>query len=157
MLAFRKILCPIDFSEDSELAVRQVAKLTEGQKAKVQLLHIVEPIVYPVEYGIGRVPSIDLESTIAEKAGAKLDELAALVPDLDVTTKVEFGAPWRRICDVAEEGDFDLIVLATHGLTGLKHLLLGSVAERVVCHAPCPVLTVKRPDADKQPKQSEKK
>ncbi len=149
MLAFRNILCPVDFSEDSELAVRQIAKLTEGQKAKVELLHVVEPIVYPVEYGIGRVPSIDLEATIAEKAGEKLTELASHLPDLEVTTRVEFGAPWRRICDLAEEGGFDLVVLATHGLTGLKHLLLGSVAERVVCHAPCPVLTVKRSDHEK--------
>lgn len=149
MLAFRKILCPVDFSPDSERAVRQVATATEDRSAKVELLHVVEPIVYPVEYGIGRVPSVDLETTIAAKADEKLKELSRLLPGHEVTTRVEFGAPWRRICDIAEEGGFDLIVLATHGLTGLKHLLLGSVAERVVCHAPCPVLTVKRTDHEK--------
>ena len=144
MLAFQKILCPVDFSEESKVALEQVARLTDGGPATVQLLHVVEPIIYPVEYGIGRVPGVDLESTISEKAAEKLDELAALLPNTEASTRVEFGTPWRRICEIADEDSFDLIVLATHGLTGLEHLLIGSVAERVVGRAPCPVLTVKK-------------
>jgi len=144
MLAFQKILCPVDFSDESEIAIKQVARLTEGGGAAVQLLHIVEPIIYPVEYGIGRLPGVDLESTISDKAAEKLAELAELLPGVDANVRVEFGAPWRRICEIAKEDEVDLIVLATHGLTGLEHFFVGSVAERVVGRAPCPVLTVKK-------------
>jgi len=146
MLKFKKVLCPVDFSENSKVALSHAADLARASGGELVVLHVVEPILYPVEYGMAPVPTVDLESTATANARTKLDEL---VQEYDqrgivVGTKVIFGRADSQICDFASEGDFDLIVLATHGLTGLKHLLLGSVAERVVRHAACPVLTVKR-------------
>jgi nucleotide-binding universal stress UspA family protein len=146
MLKFKKVLCPVDFSENSKVALSHAADLARASGGELVVLHVVEPILYPVEYGMAPVPTVDLESTATANARTKLDEL---VQEYDqrgivVGTKVIFGRADSQICDFASEGDFDLIVLATHGLTGLKHLLLGSVAERVVRHATCPVLTVKR-------------
>ena len=78
-----------------------------------------------------------------EAAVRTLAGLAAKLPSLKVSQRVEAGAASQRICDLAKENGFDLIALATHGYTGLKHVLLGSTAERVVRHAPCAVLVVK--------------
>ncbi|MBI4878959.1 MAG: universal stress protein [Planctomycetes bacterium] len=146
MPKFEKILCPVDFSPDSQVALQYAADLAQSGGGELTVLHVVEPILYPVEYGMAPVPAVDLESTATANARGKLDELveAIVAEGVRAATRVVFGRADQQICDVAREGRFDLIVLATHGLTGLKHLLLGSVAERVVRHADCPVLTVKR-------------
>lgn len=146
MVKFGKVLCPVDFSEDSKVALRHAAGLARASGGELLVLHVVEPILYPVEYGMAPVPTVDLESTATANARKKLEELVAGVAGggLVAKSRVIFGRADQQICDAAKEGGFDLIVLATHGLTGLKHLLLGSVAERVVRHADCPVLTVKK-------------
>ena len=146
MVKFKRVLCPVDFSDHSKVALAHAADITRSSEGELVVLHVVEPILYPVEYGMAPVPTVDLESTATANARTKLEELVQGDDwgRLSVSTKVVFGRADSQICDFAEEGDFDLIVLATHGLTGLKHLLLGSVAERVVRHATCPVLTVKK-------------
>ena len=146
MLKFKRVLCPVDFSDDSKVALAYAADIVRAAGGELLVLHVVEPILYPVEYGMAPVPTVDLESTATANARMKLEELVTeeVTAGVSVSTKVIFGRADTQVCDFASEGDFDLIVLATHGLTGLKHLLLGSVAERVVRHAPCPVLTVKK-------------
>ncbi|MFH0945334.1 MAG: universal stress protein [Planctomycetota bacterium] len=146
MLKFKRILCPVDFSDDSRIALAHAADIARVAGGELVVLHVVEPILYPVEYGMAPVPTVDLESTATANARTKLEELvsAEVTAGVSVSTQVIFGRADSKVCDFAAEGDFDLIVLATHGLTGLKHLLLGSVAERVVRHASCPVLTVKK-------------
>jgi len=146
MPSFQKILCPIDFSEDSRVALTHAVEIARVSGGELTVLHVVEPVLYPVEYGMAPVPTVDLESSATANARAKLSDLVQeeIGSDLKSQIKVVFGRADQQICDVAREEGFDLIVLATHGLTGLKHLLLGSVAERVVRHSDCPVLTVKK-------------
>lgn len=139
-----RILCPVDFSADSKAALKSAHDFATATGAKLLAMHVVEPILYPVEYGMGPVPSVDLETVAVGNARTKLAELVkADLGDEQVATRVVFGRADQAICDLARDEGYDLILLATHGLTGLKHLLLGSVAERVVRYAHCPVLTMK--------------
>lgn len=145
MVRFSRILCPVDFSEHSQAAVTQAEEVARKFGAELTLLHVVEPILYPVAYGLPPVAPVDYEQVARESAGKALQ---ALVTELGgrgqkAQLRVEAGTASQRICEVAKADGFDLIVLATHGYTGLKHVLLGSTAERVVRFAPCAVLVVK--------------
>jgi universal stress protein A len=144
----RQILAPTDFSEFSKQAVESALALARRFKAKLLLLHVVELPAYPVE-GVWPSP---LGTALLEdlERQARLD-LAQVLPDtphvtVEVIRQVVVGTPYRKIVDVAAAENVDLIVMATHGRTGLSHLVMGSVAERVVRTAPCPVLTI-RPTA----------
>ncbi len=140
-----KILVPIDFSEHSEAALAHASEVATAFGAEVVLHHVVEAALYPVAYGMAPVTSVNFEED------AKLNAEKAMVPLIDklgaagvkASSLIETGMASVRICETADREGFDLIVIATHGLTGLAHLLMGSTAERVVRHANCPVLTVK--------------
>ena len=146
----KSILVPIDFSEYSKKALRYAVRFAEEFGSSITLLHVVERVIQPPEgYGALEVPAFDL-GLLQKHAAAKLSSLAQeeideLVP---VKTLVRSGAGYNEIVTVAKEEGTDLIIIATHGRTGLKHLLLGSTAERVVRHAPCPVLTVREREHD---------
>lgn len=140
-LQIRHILVPMDFSDFARQALRHAIPLATGFGAKITLLHVVELPVYPTEMG---TVVVHQERT----AGASRKELAALgeklIPaSLRGRVLVCMGRPYEEIARTARRLKADLIVLTTHGYTGLKHVLLGSTAERVVRHAPCPVLTVR--------------
>jgi universal stress protein A len=149
-IKLKSILAPLDFSPQSQKALHYALALAEQFGASVTLLYVVEPAVYPTE--IGYVPAeIDaLYRTMDETAREKLAALAEKqVPaQLRGQTLVRVGQPHREITEAAKELAVDLIVIATHGYTGLKHTFLGSTAERVVRHAPCPVLTVREGEHD---------
>jgi universal stress protein A len=126
----REILCPTDFSETSERAIRAAHWYAERFAARLHLLHVrwagEDPVTSPV-----------------------LETLAAsLGPVVPVVTATESGSPAAQIVRYAERHRIDLIVVGTHGRTGVTHALLGSVAERVARLAPCPVLTVPPPAPD---------
>lgn len=144
-LAFQALLCPLDFSSGSREALRYAARLAQIVGGRLTALHVIEPLPYPVEYGLAPTAALDLEPKLAEGAREHLARvIEADVPKaLPTESRVELGSPETTICEVAERDRFDLIVLATHGRKGLAHLFLGSVAERVVRLAPCPVLTLK--------------
>lgn len=143
MLRIRSILCPVDFSEHSRAALEYAADITRRFDARLTLLHVIEPVLYPVAYGLPPVTSVDYESVARESATKSLEQLAASLSGLSPTTKIDTGAASQRICELAKSENHDLIVLATHGYTGLKHLFMGSTAERVVRHAHCAVMVVK--------------
>jgi nucleotide-binding universal stress UspA family protein len=147
MFRVAKILCPVDFSESSETALAHAAGLAERFDAELVVMHVVEPVLYPVAYGLPPVAPVNYEETAKSAAESVLTPLVEPLArrGLRARTLVESGTASMRICDVAREQAFDLVVLATHGYTGLKHVLLGSTAERVVRHCDCPVLTVKAP------------
>jgi nucleotide-binding universal stress UspA family protein len=110
------------------------------------MLHVIAPTVSPdvAIHGAFIPRDSDVEQQIIEKAVRHMKDTGEGLCGLDrLTCHAEVSTTWPRICSYAEEHDIDLIVLATHGLTGLKHVLIGSVAERVVQHAKCPVLVVK--------------
>ena len=140
----KKILVPIDFSECGRKALQYALPFAKQHGAAITLVYVVPPPSYAVgEYGgvdyMGLVP--DLKSN-AEK---ELSSLAAneLRGEIQVETIVCDGSPAAEIVEAAKRVEADVIIISTHGRTGFKHVLLGSVAEHVVRSAPCPVLVVR--------------
>ena len=133
---FKRILVPIDFSDISQAALRQAAVLAERFRAELVLLHVIE--TYPIDYVVGLPDTRQLNKSLEDTAQAKLDKLASEAGR--ARTMVRWGKPFQEIVKTAEKLPADLIVLTTHGYTGIKHAYLGSTAERVVRHARCPVL-----------------
>jgi len=141
MLAIHTILHPTDFSEHSQYAFALACALTRDYGARLVVLHIVAVPV--VVYGEGVVPPNPEEVHAVAR-----DQLTRLqVPHADVRAerRLEDGDADETILRVAQEIQADLIVMGTHGRTGLGRLLMGSVAEKVLRKATCPVLTVRRP------------
>jgi universal stress protein A len=141
----QRILAPTDFSELSKQGLTSALELAEAFGAKLLLLHVVEPPPYPVE---GIVPShlgATLLNDLERQASSDLAQMLyeAQGSQVEVARRVVVGIPYRKIVEVAEEEKSDLIVMTTHGRTGLGHLVMGSVAEKIVRTAPCPVLTIR--------------
>jgi len=146
------ILCPVDFSESSDYALRYAQDLAEAFGAELKLLHVVEVPFLP-SYSMAGVPDLSmpveqLEEGAREHMEKVLQRAREQVEDLEVSGEVRPGTAFVEIIDVAREFHADLIVMGTHGRSSLKQLLIGSVAEKVVRKAPCPVLTVKHPKQD---------
>jgi universal stress protein A len=146
MALFNSILCPVDFSEPSGAALRRAKHLALLVGAKLHVLHVVEPILVPADFAFGPITPVELEDQFARQSETKLQALsatAAAALDSPVEIKTRRGKPYLEIIAAAKELKPDLIVLGTHGLGGLTHVLMGSTAEKVVRKAPCGVLTVK--------------
>jgi universal stress protein A len=142
-LKLKRILVPIDFSDCSKKALAYALPLAKEHQAALTLLYVVPPAYSAGEYG--GVDYAQLEAGMKD-GGEK--ELAKLVVDevrgqVAADTLTCVGSPSREIVEVARRLPADLIVISTHGRTGLKHVLLGSVAENVVRRAPCPVFVVR--------------
>jgi nucleotide-binding universal stress UspA family protein len=142
-----RILCPVDFSEFSGPALERAVRLGEWFEARVEVLHVNPFLPFAMPAGMG--PAFYAEPL--EAAAAQRDEAARglgslVAPFLDagvpIDTKVLEGEPWRIILEEANGFPADLLVLGTHGRSGFEQLLLGSVTEKVLRRAPCPVLTV---------------
>jgi nucleotide-binding universal stress UspA family protein len=141
MLPIKTILHPTDFSKHSESALRFACALARDYDARLLLVHVVEPPVYYGELGM----TVPLPSDFHESLHERLSRLVPADAGIPVQTiLIEGGAP-REILHVAEEQHADLIVLGTHGRSGLTRVLLGSVAESVIRHSSIPVLTLKTP------------
>lgn len=146
------VLCPCDFSPSSRAALAMATSLARRFGAELILVHVIEPLLFPVEYGLVTAPPFDLEEQAAGNARRELDALLSKSGQglKSARAEVLFGLPWQQILDCQQRTNADLIVIGTHGHTGLKHLLLGSTAERIVRHASVPVLTVKGCDEGAQ-------
>lgn len=138
------ILVPVDFSVCAQTAVRYALGMAAQFQATVTLVHVVEQIIYPGDW---MYPPLANSDFAVEKREEVVKKMQALVhePGVSVNYMVRVGRAWQEVTEIAKETKADLLVIATHGYTGIKHALLGSVAEKIVRHAPCPVLTV-RPD-----------
>ncbi len=145
MSRYQRILLPTDFSPASQAAISHAEGLARRYEAELLLVHIVTAPVYPGVYGLG--PSLvgEVERSARESAESQLAELVdgLKAKGLSAEGLLESGAAARRLVELVSERDVDLVVMATHGHTGLSHALLGSTAEKVVRTCPCPVLTVK--------------
>ena len=158
-LDFKRILCPIDMSEFSLEALKLGVKLAESSGAILSLLHVIDNPFD--EFYMRSITQADpaLMDLYQRQPLRRSRIVAGLTGHAEVMLKqfchewvqrlarvryaVRTGDPFEAIIDLAEDRRMDLIVLATHGRTGLRRLLIGNVAEKVVRHAPCPVLTVK--------------
>lgn len=146
MITLRRILVPVDFSQHSEQALKYAAALAEKFGAELFLIHVFQDLtVYQTEVVSGAPPIMPpVEQLTASIRG----DMARLVQEKNLQrfathTEIVEGAPVEEIVDYAKEKDIDLIVLGTHGRGWLAHVIMGSVAEKVVRKAPCPVLTVR--------------
>jgi nucleotide-binding universal stress UspA family protein len=142
-----KVLVPIDFSDYSKSALKYAVNFVGHFKAELTLIYVVEPVIYPPDFSMGQIaiPSVDLE--MDKRAVDELNKLAQqeIPAEIKVKSVVKTGKPFLEIIETAQEEDVDLIIIATHGHTGVEHILFGSTAEKVVRKAPCPVLTLREP------------
>lgn len=140
----RRILVPVDFSPNCQESILYARHFAEQFGAEICLLHVVEPVVVTNDFGYLPVLPNDLEEQRLEGAGKELRALAkSLGAGVPVESMVRLGRAWKEITDTARAIPADLLIVSTHGYTGIQHALLGSVAEKVVRHAPCPVLVVR--------------
>jgi nucleotide-binding universal stress UspA family protein len=144
MWPIKTILHPTDFSECSQEAFRLACSLARDHGARLVVLHVtsVPDLAYK---GYGAPGSPLLADEYLAKVREDLEKLQPPAPQLPFERRREEGEPASEILRVAAETATDLIVMGTHGQTGLRHLLMGSVAEQVVRKAACPVLTLKTP------------
>ncbi len=147
----KRILVPIDFSDCSLKALRYAVPLARQHEASITLLHVVNvPTYYAVDgggfnYGAFQPDYTALEAELRALGEKRLSAMAAEEAAQHVPTDsvVRTGPPATEIVELAKSIPADVIVISTHGRTGLSHVVLGSVAEHVIRHAPCPVLVVR--------------
>lgn len=146
-LKIEKILVPIDFSDYSKNSLKYAINFAKQFRAELFLIYVVEPVIYPPDFSMGQIaiPTVDLE--MDKRAVEELNKLAKKEMPLEVkvNTIVKTGKPFIEIIETASEEEIDLIIISTHGHTGMEHILFGSTAEKVVRKAPCPVLTLREP------------
>lgn len=148
MSPFHKILVPTDFSQHSAEAVRTAAALSKLCHAPLTLLTVYQPMAVPlVPEGVlmATPAAMQKDYAEAERQLAEAVKAAKAAGAIEVASVLGQGAIFDEIIARARDGGFDLIVMGTHGRTGLKHAFLGSVAEKIVQKAPCAVLTVRVP------------
>ena len=149
----KKILVPCDFSSYAEHALTWSVHLAQHANAKIVLAYAI-PIFPQVSYTeipiLVDIPKI--EANLVAEGEAQLRKFLAEhnTGNVEIEPRAMLGDPFAVICRVAQEERVDLIVLGSHGRTGLAHVFLGSVAERVVRHAPCPVLVARLPQKSSQ-------
>lgn len=143
----KKVLVPIDFSDYSKSALKYAISLTKIFNAEIILIYVVEPVIYPPDFSMGQIAIPTVTSEWDERAKEELNKLAKteFTDAANVKTIVKTGKPFVEIIETAREENIDLIIIATHGHSGVEHILFGSTAEKVVRKAPCPVLTLREP------------
>ncbi|MFB6097918.1 MAG: universal stress protein [Salinibacter sp.] len=140
--AVRRVLAPVDFSDASETAIQHAKEIALTYGAEIDLLHVVEEPFYPPEYGLG--PASFPTEEVLDNVETQLGDLAREKIGYEhVMIEAQLGTPSNEILNYIDENEIDLVVIATHGRTGLDRVLLGSVAERVLRRAPTPVFIVK--------------
>jgi universal stress protein A len=152
----RRIVVPIDFSDTAKKALQYAVPFATAFDAEILLVHVVQPFSVPSELGYMPPAMLNDQQLLNEAAREQLTKLCAteLGNKCRYQVQVREGVPWQEIVTSTQESEADLIILATHGRTGLSHALLGSVAERVVRHGPCPVLVVRERERDFTPARS---
>jgi nucleotide-binding universal stress UspA family protein len=149
MIDLHRILVPTDFSKSSDNALTYAVAFAEKFGAEVYLLHVVQDLALFIPEAIMVAPPLapPVEQFIAAAREALDRAIHGLDrPGLTIHPEVAEGVPYEEILRLARQRDVDLIVMGTHGHTGLAHVLLGSICEKVVRRAPCPVLTVRHPE-----------
>ncbi len=151
----KKILVPVDFSELSQSVIQAAMEIGEVRNAEVEVLHVAKEPKIPAYYGDGYTPYGDsyttstgfpnnLREDTRTRIENRLESMARKIsPRTKVKTTLLWGDPAKAIVQVAKSGNFDLIVMATHGREGMNRLFIGSVTEEVIRRAPCPVFAIR--------------
>jgi len=145
MINLTRILVPTDFSEPSRSALRYGAAFADQFGAAIHFLHAVE---HPTQFGFAGINVAELTKDLQAHAETRMEELHSMWSEyaFPLHREIRVGNPASVIVEYAKEIESDLIVIGTHGHGAIHHMLLGSVAERVVRTASCPVLTVRCPE-----------
>ena len=150
VINLKKILVPIDFSDYSKNALKYAVPFAKQFDAEIFLIYVVEPTIYPADFGFGQVGFPNIENEMRKKGNEELEKLAneEIKGIVKWQIMVETGKPFSEINRIAKDKEIDLIIIATHGHSGIEHVLFGSTAEKVVRRAPCPVLTIRSPERE---------
>ncbi len=141
---FKKIVCPIDFSEYSSEIVSYATSITKKFNAELHLFHVIPNLNYFTPYESFLTPEnlVAIEKNISTEVNSDFDKIINKI-DIPVKKIIRTGVTFLEIIDYVKTEGIDLIVMGTHGRSGIEHVLIGSVAEKVVRKAPCPVLTIR--------------
>lgn len=152
MFPFKKILCPTDFSEPSLCGLKMAKEMTGNHESEILVLNVHRPIPHmPTPRVEAPEVTFDIsgyEEQVRKETESQLAEVAASIlgDTANMRLLVRMGRPAKQILLCAEEEDVDAIIIATHGRTGLAHMVFGSVAEMVVRYAKCPIMTIRTCD-----------
>lgn len=144
-LSIQNILVPIDFSVHSKNALRYAVSMAEQYAASLHLIYVIEPMIYPADLGFGQVVMPGVEEELRIKSENELQNLIEreIGGGIKADSVVRLGKPHQEILREVDEKKIDLVVLASHGHTGVEQILFGSTAMRIVRLAKCPVLTIR--------------
>jgi universal stress protein A len=142
---FQKILVPLDFSEFTDEIVSVAVQLAHKFGSTLHLLHVIPNMDYftPYESFLSAESLVKIQRDIEKEVEKDMDAITKKITDVPVKKAVHTGVAFVEIVDHVRAEKIDLVVMGTHGRGGLEHILLGSVAEKVVRRAPCPVLTIR--------------
>jgi len=149
MAFYRKILLTTDFSDYSKVAIPHAVTMVRQFDSELLVLHVLEPLLTPVDFAWGPLAlSEDWEEQRTGHSKEFLNDwvVSELPTDISVTPILAHATPIREILHTIREKNIELVVMATHGQTGIAHALFGSTSEKVVRRSPVPVLTVRRPE-----------
>jgi len=149
MIKFKRILFPTDFSPSAQHALDYAISVALEYESTIILAHVIEDISFNSSFTLSSFPtSLEYHHGMEEKAKEELARVLSpqLKRQINVEEAVVRGRPFVEIIRVAKEKGADLIVMATHSQTGIRHSHLGSTAERVVRKAPCPVMVIRHPE-----------
>jgi nucleotide-binding universal stress UspA family protein len=143
MMKIKRLLVPTDFSELASPVIDYAREFTESFSAELHLLHVLESHITTTQFVMGlTIPERVEESSQIAKSHLEQMFDVEWARKHSIICETAHGVPYVQIIRYAREHEIDLILMGTHGRTGLPHVFIGSVAERVVQHAPCPVLTI---------------
>lgn len=152
MISIKKILYPTDFSDPSGFALEYAVELAKNFDAELEIVHIIVDETQIVSFYLPQATAAMLSEDLEKGAQKHLREFLISRGDtlegVKYTSRIIKGTPFVEIIKAAKEGNADMIVIGTHGRTGIEHVLFGSTAEKVVRKAPCPVFTVCSKDRD---------
>ncbi|MGN5118071.1 universal stress protein [Aeromonas sp. 55A] len=143
MPSIKTLLCPVDFSQMSRAVLDYAVFMAQSHQAQLKLIHVVDQLHGFDSYKILHMTAVEITHEMERQARTQLKELVATLP-IPATFDIRFGRAADEIVIQAKEDEVELIVMGSHGRSGISHLLVGSVAESVVRHAPCPVLVVRQ-------------
>ncbi|MFG0835454.1 universal stress protein [Aeromonas bivalvium] len=141
-MSIRTLLCPVDFSQMSQPVLDYAVFMAKSHDASLKLVHVVDQLHGFDSYKILHMTALEITHEMERQAREQLQQLIDTLP-IPASFTVRFGRAADEIVAQAKEDKVDLVVMGSHGRSGLSHLLVGSVAESVVRHAPCPVLIVR--------------
>ncbi len=141
---FKKILCPVDFSKFTEEVITYAADIAKRYGAELHVLHVIPNLTYFTPYESFLTPEnlVAVEKNIQDEVERDFGKMLKHV-DIEIKRVVKTGVAFVEIIDYAKSEGMDLIVMGTHGRSGIEHILIGNVAEKVVRKSPCPVMTIR--------------